>query len=143
MASNNLTERQKTLLNWLVQEVRSGKLEEDEIWIFQTFEGTGIAGYAGNVPEIKTTTLQALDRMNYLTCDFSQKNLYKCSLTKLAYEAFDDTCSTVSKSSDETVSLAHSSRIITLEKAIQFFQVSPLIQRYDTWAVTTYGVECG
>lgn len=34
------------------------------------------------------------------------------------------------------------SQIITLEEAIHRFDVSPIIKRFGTWAVTTYGVEC-
>lgn len=39
------------------------------------------------------------------------------------------------------VILAHSSQIITVEEAIHRFDVSPIIKRFGTWVVTTYGVE--
>jgi hypothetical protein len=42
----------------------------------------------------------------------------------------------------EEITLFPSSETITLEEALQRFEISPIIKRYGTWAVTTYGVEC-
>lgn len=44
--------------------------------------------------------------------------------------------------SGEEITLFPSSKTITLEEALRRFEVSPIIKRYGTWAVTTYGVEC-
>lgn len=41
----------------------------------------------------------------------------------------------------EKVILANSS-VITVEESIHKFDVSPIIKRFGTWVVTTYGVEC-
>ena len=38
--------------------------------------------------------------------------------------------------------MINSSQAIILEEALRRFEVSPIIKRYGTWAVTTYGVEC-
>jgi TIR domain/CHAT domain len=43
-------------------------------------------------------------------------------------------------SSEEIIAI-NSSQTVTLEEALRRFEVSPIIQRYGTWAVTTYGVE--
>jgi hypothetical protein len=41
----------------------------------------------------------------------------------------------------EEITLGGSSQTIPLEEAVRRFDVSPIIKRYGTWAVTTYGVE--
>lgn len=41
----------------------------------------------------------------------------------------------------EEIILGDSSQRITLEEAVSRFDVSPIIKRYGTWAVTIYGVE--
>lgn len=33
-------------------------------------------------------------------------------------------------------------RVVTLSEAVEMFDVSPLIKRFGSWAVTEYGVEC-
>jgi hypothetical protein len=87
----NLTETQKCVLRWLVEEVRTGNLDEEEIWFTWTFNGTLLGGYKGNsdIPQVKTTTLDALALSDFLICDRSVRNLYKCALTGTAYEAVD------------------------------------------------------
>ena len=42
---------------------------------------------------------------------------------------------------EETVTTIHG-EVISVEDAIKRFEVHPIIQRFGTWAVTTYGVEC-
>lgn len=42
----------------------------------------------------------------------------------------------------ENVVLADSLQAITLEEAMRRFDVSPIVKRFGTWAVTTHGVEC-
>ena len=90
MQAMNLTETQKRILRWLVEEVRVGNLDEEEIWFAWTFNGTSLVGYKGNprnIPEVKTTTLDALQSSGCLTCDRSRRYEYKCALTAKAYEA--------------------------------------------------------
>ena len=97
MQANNLTENQKSLLRWIVQEVRAGRLDEEEIWIVWTFDGTGILGYEGNVPEIKTITLDAIQENGCITCDSSRNYQYKCALTSRAYELVDSNFNPMNK----------------------------------------------
>jgi hypothetical protein len=88
MQAMNLTETQKRILRWLVEEVRVGNLDEEEIWFAWTFNGTSLVGYKGNprnIPEVKTTTLDALQSSG---CR-SRRYEYKCALTAKAYEAVD------------------------------------------------------
>ncbi|MBD2088313.1 hypothetical protein H6F67_00285 [Microcoleus sp. FACHB-1515] len=89
MQALNLTETQKSLLQWLVEQVRAGLLNEEEIWFAWSFDGTSLVGYEGNLPEVKTTTLDALQSHGCLSCDRSQQHQYKCALTGRAYEAVD------------------------------------------------------
>jgi hypothetical protein len=92
MQALNLTETQKSLLQWLVEQVRAEMLNEEEIWFTWTSEGTGLLGYQGNVPDVKTTTLDALQSNGCLSCDRSHQHQYKCVLTSKAYEAVDSNC---------------------------------------------------
>ena len=85
----NLTETQKSLLQWLVEQVRAGMLNEEELWFVWSFDGTSLVGYQGRVPEVKTTTLDVLHNSGCLSCDRSRQNQYKCALTSKAYEAVD------------------------------------------------------
>ena len=89
MQTLNLTETQKSLLQWLIEQVRAGVLNEEKIWFAWSFDGTSLVGYQGNVPEVKTTTLDALQSIGCLSCDRSRQHQYKCALTSKAYEAFD------------------------------------------------------
>ena len=89
MQTLNLTETQKSLLQWLVEQVRAEMLSEEEIWFNWDFDGTSLVGYQGNVPEVKRITLDALQSGGCLLCDRSGQNQYKCALTSKAYEAVD------------------------------------------------------
>jgi hypothetical protein len=86
MQALNLTETQKALLQWLVKQVRSGKLNEESIWINWTYEGADISDYQEDIPEIETTTLDALERNACISCDRSIPYMYKCALTGRAYD---------------------------------------------------------
>lgn len=97
MQSYSLTESQKSLLKWMVQEVGNKKLDEEEIWIVWNLDGAGIVGYEGNVPEIKTTTLDALQENGCLVCDRSRNYQYKCALTNRAYEAVNSNFGNMNK----------------------------------------------
>jgi len=44
-------------------------------------------------------------------------------------------------SSEETVTTVHG-EIISMEEAVRRFEISPIIKRFGTWVVTTFGVEC-
>src|SRR5436189_5844099 len=48
----------------------------------------------------------------------------------------------MSKGSDKDQVLTVHGEAITLEEATRRFDLSPVIRRFGTWAVTTYGVEC-
>ncbi|WP_181357759.1 TIR domain-containing protein [Stenomitos frigidus] len=97
MQADKLTKNQKSLLNWVVQEVRAGKLDEEEIWITWSFNGTSIVNYEGHAPEIKTITLDAMQESGYLICDRSREHQYKCALTNRAYEMVDSEFSRMNK----------------------------------------------
>ena len=89
MHTDNLTENQKSFLRWIVQEVRAERLDEEEIWIVWDYDGTSIVGYEGNVPEIKTIALDAMQENGFLICNRSRNHQYKCALTSRAYEMVD------------------------------------------------------
>lgn len=89
MQTYNLTDTQKELLKWIVSEVRAGKLNEEEIWAIWDAQGTSLVGYRGHVPEIRKTTLDALEKNGCLTCSQRREDQYKCALTSRAFEAID------------------------------------------------------
>jgi Protein of unknown function (Hypoth_ymh) len=89
MQTYNLTDTQKQLLKWIVAEVRARKLNEEEIWAVWDMKGASLVGYQGNAPEIKKTTLDALEKNGCLTCSQKRENQYKCALTNRAFEAID------------------------------------------------------
>jgi len=89
MQTYSLTDTQKKILQWIVSEVRAEKLNEEEIWAVWDTRGASLVGYKGYVPEIKKTTLDALERSGCLTCSQKDKDQYKCALTSRAFEAID------------------------------------------------------
>lgn len=98
MQAWNLTETQKSLLRWLVEQVRTRKLDEEEIWFYWTLDGTSLVGFQGKVPEVKPTTLDALQNNGCLLCVRSHKHEYRCALAGKAYEAVDSNFGTPSLS---------------------------------------------
>ncbi len=96
----NLTDQQKKLLKWIVQEVREGNLSE-EFSVAWTFGGCVLADYEGdpsNVPKITPALLDALAEAGMILCKPSHKmarsgRLYEasrtCVLKGQAYEAVD------------------------------------------------------
>lgn len=86
---SNLNETQKHILRWFVNEAYKGKLDENEINILWSFDGTDIINYTDEVPEIKETSLEALEIEGYLICK-KKKQGYACSLTAKAYEAVEN-----------------------------------------------------
>ncbi len=142
MQQYSLTESQKRILRWMVEEIRAGKLDEEDIWILWSFDGVRIVDYSDKVPEIKKNTLDSLQKNGFLICDCNSNNEYRCALTSRAYEAVDSNFESMNIDNFEKVVLAHSSQIITVKEAISRFELSPIIKRFGTWAVTNYGVEC-
>jgi len=89
MQTYSLTDTQKERLKWIVSEVRAGKLNEEIIWANWSMQGTHLAEYQGRVPEIKKTTLDALEKNGCLICSEKGQDQYKCALTSRAFEAID------------------------------------------------------
>lgn len=89
MQTLNLTETQKSLLQWLVEQIRARMLNEEEIWFIWSSSGTSLVGYQGNIPDIKPTTLDALQSSGCLLCNKTRQTQYKCALTSKAYQAVD------------------------------------------------------
>jgi hypothetical protein len=89
MQAYSLTDTQKKILQWIVSEVRAEKLNEEEIWAIWDAQGTSLVGYQGHVPEIKKTTLDALEKSGCLTCSQKREDQYECALTSQAFEAID------------------------------------------------------
>jgi hypothetical protein len=86
----NLTNSQKDLLRWFVQQVNQGHLSEEFIisWLLQ---GPSISGYSGSketpLPEIKKGAIEALQAEGLLRCELVGSNDLRCTLTGKAYEA--------------------------------------------------------
>ncbi len=92
MQSLNLTETQKNLLQWLVEQVRTGILDEEDISFSWSVLGTyDVVNYQGKIPEIKKENIDALYSCGLLVCDKGKSltSVYKCALTSRAYEAVD------------------------------------------------------
>ncbi len=87
--NHNLTEKQQNLLKWMVQEVRAGKLDEEEIWFLWTFNGTSVMNYQDTVPETKPATLDALKNDGCLICERKTNSEYRFALTRRAYDIAD------------------------------------------------------
>lgn len=77
----NLTERQKDLLRWVVQQVRAEKLPE-EFYVVWAMEGGLISGSAGRHPELTKGTLDALANAGLLLCAPNYKTTTSMSGTK-------------------------------------------------------------
>ena len=86
----NLTDSQKDLLRWFVQQVNQGHLSEEFI-ISWLLHGPSISGYSGEepLPEMKKGAIQALQVEGLLQCEVLG-NDRRCSLTGKAYEAVDN-----------------------------------------------------
>jgi hypothetical protein len=86
----NLTETQKRVLRWLVEEERAGNLDKEGIWFAPIFPNsmslsTTYRGNLSNIPQIERTTFDALRSNGYLKCDW----MGKCALTDESYEVVD------------------------------------------------------
>ena len=98
--SHNLTEKQQHLLKWIVQEVRAGKLDEEEIWFYWTNDGLTVSDYRGSVPDTKPATLGALQNEGCLVCERRTNNEFRFALTRRAYELADALSNLESQDSD-------------------------------------------
>lgn len=89
----NLNNTQKRILKWLVNEADLGTLDENDIWVTWSKDGTHIMNYAGINPEITRITLDALEKGDFIICRKKQHD-YRFSLTQQAIVAvrsgFDD-----------------------------------------------------
>ena len=86
----SLTEKQKDLLRWIVERVRTKMLNEEEICFYWSHDGTGIVNYQGNdVPEVKTITLDTLEQYRYIKGQRIPSGAYNVALQQKAYEAVD------------------------------------------------------
>ena len=86
----NLTNSQKDLLRWFVQQVNQRHLSEEFIisWLLQ---GPSISGYSGQepLPEIKKGVIEALQAEGLLSREVLGNDL-RCTLTGKAFEAVDN-----------------------------------------------------
>lgn len=90
MSSYNLTNNQKKIITWIVQEIRSQNLPEEFLVVF-TFNGVSFSGYQGKLPlDISAGALEALDRADLIIFKhLSKRPEYKCIVLGKAYEAVD------------------------------------------------------
>lgn len=86
---NRLTDNQKAALIWIVEQVRSGLLPEEEMRFSWTKDGVDIDGVSGQVPQFKRTTLTRLESAGFLDIRIHKSNYYFVSLNAESYEAVD------------------------------------------------------
>ena len=86
-----LTENQKNLLRWIVQEVRAGHLPEGNIWYIRTLTDYGWVDYNGfdSPPYVEFATFDILEEYGYIKWQRIASDEYKGALTGEAYEAVD------------------------------------------------------
>ncbi|WP_223211148.1 hypothetical protein [Microcystis aeruginosa] len=86
-----LTENQKNLLRWIVQEVRAGHLKEDSIWYIRTLTDYSWVDYNGfdSPPYVEFATFDILEEYGYIKWQQKSQHQYKGALTGKAYEAVD------------------------------------------------------
>jgi hypothetical protein len=90
--SHNLTEQQISLLQWFVVETRAKKLDGEDIWIIWNMVSMSIQdyrGHQGEIPQIKQTTLKALEHNRCIICERQEQTQYRFALTQRAYEIVD------------------------------------------------------
>ena len=104
MSSYNLTDNQKKIITWIVQEIRSQNLPEEFFVVF-TFNGVSISGYQGKLPlDISAGALEALDRADLIIFKhLSRPSEYKCIVLGKAYQAVDSNFG-IKINSDKTLS---------------------------------------
>jgi hypothetical protein len=101
----NLTDSQKDLLRWLVQQVRDGNLAEEFVIIWLTDDQSQISGFKGErnakIPNLTKGALDALAAAELILCNISYETKTsssgarevernrRCTLLGKAYEAVD------------------------------------------------------
>ena len=90
MSSYNLTDNQKKIITWIVQEIRNQNLREEFFVVF-TFNGVMISDYQGKLQlDISKGALEALDKADLIIFKrLSRRSEYKCIVLGKAYEAVD------------------------------------------------------
>jgi hypothetical protein len=91
MSSYNLTDNQKRIITWIVQEIRNQNLREEFFVVF-TFNGFSISGHQGKLPrpDISAGILEALDKADLIIFKhLSRPSEYRCIVLDKAYEAVD------------------------------------------------------
>lgn len=91
MSNYNITDNQKKIITWIVQEIRNQTLPEEFLMVF-TFNGIGISDYRGQVPapDISTGALEALDKADLIIFkSLGRQAQYQCTVLGKAYEAVD------------------------------------------------------
>ena len=91
MSNYNITDNQKKIITWIVQEIRRQNLPEEFFVVF-TFNGVSISGNQGKLPlpDISAGALEALDRADLIIFKhLSRPSQYECTVLGKAYEAVD------------------------------------------------------
>lgn len=94
MSSYNLTDNQKKIIIWIVQQIRNRTLPE-EFLVVHVFglDGLDIADYQGQppLPKISQGVLEALDKAELILFKHLERQTgeYKCVVLGKAYEAVD------------------------------------------------------
>ena len=85
-----LTDNQKKIITWIVQEIRNQNLREEFFVVF-TFNGVMISDYQGKLQlDISKGALEALDKADLIIFKrLSRRSEYKCIVLGKAYEAVD------------------------------------------------------
>lgn len=91
MSSYNLTDNQKKIVIWIIQEIRNQNLPEEFIICF-TLSGVGISDYRSQLPapDISSGALEALDKADLIIFKpLGRQAQYQCTVLGKAYEAVD------------------------------------------------------
>ena len=89
----NLTSKQREILQWIIQNVRDGNLEEEFTFVRVAsgdilFIGRGARNVLKPVPDLSTGALRALMQSGLILVDTANNNVH-CTLLGKAYEAVD------------------------------------------------------
>ncbi len=84
----NITDRQKQLIGFLVEQVRKDALQE-EIMVTWTMGGSRLVNYSGDHPEIQQGALSVLESNQLINIVSRGQHTWRIVLTGAAYEAVD------------------------------------------------------
>lgn len=84
----NLTDNQKALIRFLVEQVRNNTLEE-ELTVSWTMQGSDIIGYDGTPPQFQKGALSILESNGLIDIIPQSQYTWTITLTGAAYEAVD------------------------------------------------------